>query len=287
MTTGAGPVAPRRLQLAAGLETHYLAQGEGEPVVLLHGGMGDCGSWSQQLPALAAAGFRAVAYSRRYSHPNRNGEAGQRHSLAVDVQDLAALCEALGLARVHLVGTSYGALVALAFALRHPAAVRSLVLCEPPLHPWAARTAAGAQLQVRFLQDVWLPAGEAFRIGRARAALQLLTDGMWGRPVFESLAADRVAGMLRNSAAMNALVQSAEPFPDLPRAAVAALALPALLVQGEQASALHALGMRELAGVLPAAPRAVIPAAGHGSPWENPAAFNASLLAFLGRLPLR
>jgi pimeloyl-ACP methyl ester carboxylesterase len=173
--------------------------------------------------------------------------------------------------------------VALAFALEHRNAVRSLVLCEPPLHRWAARTPAGAQLLGRFLQDVWEPAAEAFRSHRPRAALQGLTDGMWGRAVFESLPPDRIAAALRNGPGMDAIVQSADPFPDLSRRAVTALGIPTLLVQGEQASPLHMLAMDELAAMLPSAKRVVIPGAGHGAPAENPQAFNAAVLQFLQR----
>jgi pimeloyl-ACP methyl ester carboxylesterase len=233
-----------------------------------------------------AASFRVIAYSRRHSSPNRNPVAGHDHTLDVDVQDLAGLCAALGLERVHLVGTSYGALVSLAFALANPAAVRSLVLCEPPLHRWSARTPAGAELFDSFQRDVWQPAREAFRATRARSALRLLSDGMWGRPLFDSLPHDRTDAMLRNSAAMAAIVQSADPFPDLSRRAVAALALPVLLVQGARTSALHALDVGELARALPDAARAVVPRAGHGSPWENPRAFNAALLGFLHRVAI-
>jgi pimeloyl-ACP methyl ester carboxylesterase len=269
-----------KLALPSGITLHCVDEGEGEALVLLHGGMGDCDSWSPQLPSLARY-FRTVAYSRRFSGSNRNGEPPPGYGLSDDVQDLAAFASGLGLHPFHLAGTSYGALLALAFALEHPGAVRSLVLCEPPLHRWAARTAAGGRFYGRFLADAWQPAADAFLRGHDQHALQLLTDGMWGRPVFDRLPAQRVTAALRNAAAMRAIVQSADPFPDLPRPAVARLSMPTLLVQGEHASALHRMVMDELAGTMAGAVRAVIPAAGHGAAWENPETFNAVLLEFL------
>jgi pimeloyl-ACP methyl ester carboxylesterase len=272
-----------RAQLPGAIELHYVAAGEGEPVVLLHGGMGDCHSW-QALMQMLATRLRAISFSRRHNSPNRNARMGEAHALADDVQDLAQLAELLKLGSMHLVGTSYGALVALAYALDRPQSVRSLVLCEPPLHRWACRTPAGAQLHDRFMAEVWRPAGAAFATGEHRKALQLLMDGIWGGgPSLNVNGADaqRLAVVMRNSAAMQVLTQAADPFPDLSRRAVANLALPILLLNGQCSSALHLSVMEELAREMPRARRAIIPGAGHACAVDNPAAFNAAVLAFL------
>lgn len=269
-----------------GIELHYTDTGAGTAVFLLHGGMGDLGSWPHQIRALSPR-YRVVAYSRRRSHPNRNGDAPCvrfADCLNEDVDDLLALQAELHAGPAHLLGTSYGALLALAVALRAPERVAGLVLAEPPLHRWACATEAGERLYGAFIEGVWRTAAEAFGLDQQRRAMQLLTDGMWGRPMFRSWPDERIEAAMRNAAAMKALTQSHDPFPEFERSAVACLTIPTLLLQGENTSALHREVTNELGKVMRHAKRAEISFAGHGSPNENPDEFNLAVLHFLDAL---
>jgi pimeloyl-ACP methyl ester carboxylesterase len=268
-----------RAQLANGNELHFVEMGCGPTVIFMHGGMGDCRSWGRQLEGFAPH-YRAVAYSRRLHSPNRNPVPAIHPSLDDEAADLDSLQRALQTGPAHLVATSYGALVALAFALRHPLQVRSLVLAEPPLHHWAGATLRGRRLLRQFMGRCWWPARCAFDEGNDDQALRLLTDGMWGRPVYDSIPAARRVTAFHNAAAMKLLVGAADPLPDLPRDAVKKLSMSVLLVQGAWASGLHRRGLEELAGVLPNALRVVIESAGHASPSENPLGFNNAVLKF-------
>ena len=279
--------APVRMARVNGVELHYTDTGSGDvggaTVILLHGGMGDLASWSSQMGALSPR-HRVVTYSRRHSHPNRNGEVRRARfadCVGDDVDDLLALQRELHAAPGHLIGTSYGALLALALALRVPAQVASLVLAEPPLHRWACASATGERLYREFVDGAWRPAAEAFGLGQQRRAMRLLTDGMWGQPMFESWPEHRIDGVMRNAAAMHGLACSHDPFPEFDRSAVAGLTMPALLVQGARTSALHRLVMNELGHVMRGARRAEISSAGHGVPNENPSEFNAAVGSFL------
>ena len=264
---------PTRLPLADGAELHYTEHGRGSPVILLHGGLGDCHSWTPQMQTFAAR-FRVIAYSRRFSSPSRSPAAHGGYTPQLDVDDLAALQEHLRCSPAHLVGTSYGALIALMFALQHPEQVLSLVLNEPPLHPWACRTPEGRAMFEAFMADVWRPAALAFDRNDERTALRLLVDGIWGEPLFDRLPPERMHVVTRNAGAMKALTRSMEPFPDLPRLEVVTLQMPVLLLNGDRANDLHRRVIDELALVLPGAQREVISGAGHGAPSENPVGFN-------------
>ncbi|MDM0105945.1 alpha/beta hydrolase [Variovorax sp. J22R24] len=264
---------PTRLSLADGAELHYTEHGRGSPLILLHGGLGDCHSWAPQMQAFAAR-FRVIAYSRRFSSPSRSPSAPAGYTPQTDVDDLGALQAHLGCEPAHLVGTSFGALIALMFALQHPDQVLSLTLNEPPLHPWACRTPEGRALFEAFEADVWRPATLAFERGDDRAALRLLVDGICGEPLFDRLPPERMHAVTRNVGTMKALTRSAEPFPDLPRSEVAALKMPILLLNGDRASDLHRTVMHELALALPHSQQEVIAGAGHGAPVENPVGFN-------------
>jgi pimeloyl-ACP methyl ester carboxylesterase len=222
-----------------------------------------------------------LAPSRRHSNPNRNPVATGAGPVDTDADDLAAFEKQLEIGPCHVVGTSYGALVGLVHALRQPKRVRSLVLAEPPLHPWARRTRRGAALLAAFMADVWQVAAASFERGDERGAMRVLIDGMWGRPVFELLPPPRVQAALRNAIAMKALTLAPEPFPDLDRLAVAQIPVPVLLLRGQHASPLHVCVIDELSRVLGRASCTVIAGAGHGSPIENAEAFNLAVLGFL------
>lgn len=269
-----------RLRLADGVELHYIAQGQGEPLVLLHGGMGDFRSWGPQMEAFARS-YRVISYSRRYSYPNGNALNTRNHSAFVEAEDLAALLRELRLTSVHFVGTSYGAFVALTYAVESPQTVRSLVLAEPPVLQWVRGSLGGEAVYLEFITNVWMPAMQAFENGLVRHAMRLLFDGIRGRPMFDMLTPDLVTDIMRNARSMQALALSSDPFPDLPKTRVRQLDVPTLLVSSEHAIEIHQLVNAELARVLPHAEQAVIPDAGHGSPCENPVAFNEVVLRFL------
>jgi esterase len=267
----------QRVRLDSGIELHYVERGSGAPLVLLHGGSGDLLSWRPQLREFARR-YRVIAYSRRYSYPNRNRVLGSNYSAHVDAEDLADLLRHLGLAKVRLVGTSYGAFAALALAVKRPQRVQSLVLAEPPLHRWVEPS-----VYRQFMEEVWRPAAQAFNRRRTRQAMQKLVDGMWGRPIFDRLPPATAAVMMRNARSMKALTLSSDPFPRLPNEKVRRLRIPVLLIAGEHAARIHELANRALARLLPNVRQKTIPGASHGSPRENARSFNRAVLEFFER----
>jgi pimeloyl-ACP methyl ester carboxylesterase len=118
------------------VQLHYDSAGDGPLVVLLHGFPEYRASWRRQLPALAAAGFRAVAPDLRgYGlSPKPRGVDSYRIPLLVD--DVAELIRALGGGPCVLVGHDWGAFVAWFVAMIHPELVRRLVILNVP-HPAA------------------------------------------------------------------------------------------------------------------------------------------------------
>lgn len=103
-------VQPTKIRVH-GVELHYIEQGQGEPLILLHGGQGDYRSWEPQMKVLSPQ-FRVISYSRRYHYPNNHPLTAKYHSAYTEADDLAALIRKLGLGRVHLIGTPIGAFTA-------------------------------------------------------------------------------------------------------------------------------------------------------------------------------
>ena len=113
--------------LRDGWELHYDVVGDGEDVVIFTHGLAANGEiWSAQVEALAPY-YRVVTWDLR-SHA-RSGSVDEPCTPAILGDDLAALARAVGGGRpVHAVGHSAGGVVAMRFALDHPALARSLVL---------------------------------------------------------------------------------------------------------------------------------------------------------------
>lgn len=119
---------------ANGLEFAYLEQGEGPLVVLLHGFPDTAHTWSHQMEALAAAGYRVVAPFLRGYPPTQIPLNGY-YDKATLVSDVAALIGSLGGgAPVHLVGQDWGAITTYAVLAAHPELVRRAVVMAVP-HP--------------------------------------------------------------------------------------------------------------------------------------------------------
>ena len=116
---------------ANGVPIWYDERGEGEPLVLLHGGLTDCRDFTGNLDALASR-FRLLLPERR-GHGHTADVAGPI-TLAVMAQDTIAFLDKLVGGPVRLVGYSAGAAVALRVAVRRPDLVDRLVLISGAFH---------------------------------------------------------------------------------------------------------------------------------------------------------
>ena len=111
--------------------------------------------------------------------------------------------------------------------------------------------------------------------------MRILVDAFDGDGTFARLPEPRRASVMRNARFFKAVTASSDPFPNLPKEAVARLTLPVLVVRGENTDALHRTVTEEVERTIPHARSVVIPRAGHGAPRQNPEAFIAAVLDFL------
>jgi pimeloyl-ACP methyl ester carboxylesterase len=137
-TEDLGKGAGRRID-ANGVDTYYEMDGEGEPVILLHGGFVSIESWTAQRAALAAR-YRIYLPERR-GH-GRTPDVPGPLSFEVMACDTIAFAEAIGLSSVDVIGWSDGAIVGLEMALLRPDLVRSLVFigAAANLEGWTAES---------------------------------------------------------------------------------------------------------------------------------------------------
>jgi non-heme chloroperoxidase len=285
----AAPAAPpRTIQYVvhvAGTELRFVDRGSGTAVVFVHGSLGTLDSWRPQLDAFAAR-FHVIAYSRRYHPPNPARPDGEAYTLARHADDLIALIEARNLGRVHLVGSDYGAYIALLVTLERPDLVRSLVLAEPSIIPWLVRTPDGDSLRRAFETRGREPARAAFARGDTVEAVRRFVDALYARPGrYDALSeSDRVA-LLRSAFALR-LEMRADPATYMPPVGckdVGGIRNSVLVVTGERSPRLFHVIDDELARCLSAKEILVVPGAGHDVNADNPAYYNAAVLSFLSR----
>ena len=108
-----------------GITIYYEFHGEGEPLLLIPGLTADVSDYQRLIAGLAAR-YHVIALDNRGA--GRSDKPDAPYSIEQMADDAAALLDALGIGRAHIVGTSMGGRIALDLALRHPEHVRSLIL---------------------------------------------------------------------------------------------------------------------------------------------------------------
>lgn len=125
-----------------GIRIHLVEQGQGPLVLLVHGFPESWYSWRHQLPALAAAGYRAVAIDvRGYGRSSRPASV-EDYRMTRMVGDIVGLVGALGEGKATLVGHDWGAPIVWNASLMRPDLFTGVVLLSVPYHPRDSMTPA-------------------------------------------------------------------------------------------------------------------------------------------------
>ncbi len=290
------PVTPGVCDLGD-VRLQYLEAGVGPLVLCLHGFPDHARSFRHQLPALAAAGFRAVApYLRGYS-PTEIPADG-RYQSAVLAQDAVGLIAALGYSTAVIVGHDWGAVAAYGAAVLAPERVSKLVTIAVPHGPAifdAFATNYDQQRRSWYMFFFQTPLADVAVAHNDFKFLERLWQDWspgwtWPAAEMEALKATfRVPGVLQ--AALGYYRCTLNPANQDPALAdlqaslgTAPISVPALMVHGARdgclgvelltgMEALFTKGLRKL----------VVPTAGHFVHQEQPDTVNQEITAFLMR----
>lgn len=260
---------PGRLVEVDGVSIHYVEQGSGPAVLLIHGFGGHTFSFRHTMPALAAAGFRAVALDLKgfgFSERVKGGD----YSLSWQARMVLSFMDALGIERASLVGHSMGGEVAMRVAAGAPERVERLVLAASvsgdrvptlpptpllkPFLPLIVR-ALGRRLFRRSFYDPRRATDDVYEGYRLPGRIRGTMDGLY--EILRDVRKDRPVEHRR-------------------------IGQPVLILWAERERVLPGWALRRLRERLPQAEVVTIPRAGHLLLEERAAECNAAILRILG-----
>ena len=277
---------------------HWVEQGSGPLVLLLHGFPEFWWGWRRQLPALAGAGFRAVAPDLRGYNLSEKPKGARSYRVSIVVEDVAALVRYLGAERAHLVGHDWGGVVAWHTAMRHPEVVDRLAIINAPHPAVFSREMRHPRQFLRswyafFFQLPRLP--EAAIRARGFAALERLFRGTARPGAFSDADIARYKEALARPGALTAALNYYRAYvshffrpggaKQAPRRTVER---PTLVIWGEKDQALNLHNLDGLERYVPDLRVERLPEAGHWVMADDPQRVNALLTAFFreaGRRP--
>ncbi len=189
---------PRFIQ-TNGIRMAVYEQGTGQPVIFLHGFPDLAYSWRHQLPALADAGFRAVAVDQRgYGNTDCPFESSD-YRIETLIADIRGLLDNLQVERAIFVGHDWGALLLWHMALVAPERILRQVILNIPYRPRPASEPI-AQMRARLGDDFYIvnfqdsdDAERAFDADPAHFFDMMMRVGQISRPDFDALPNDRKA----------------------------------------------------------------------------------------------
>ncbi|MCK6580705.1 MAG: alpha/beta hydrolase [Anaerolineae bacterium] len=233
------------------IEMYYAVYGEGEPLLLLHGGLGNADYFANQIAAFAEQ-YQVIAVDSR-GH-GRSTVTDTPIGYALMASDVLALMDYLEIDSAHLVGWSDGGIIGLDIAINHPERLKKLV-------------AYGAN---------YIPAGVRSDIGDSAIfnayIEQALADYMTLSP-----APDRMEAFLENIGNMWATEPNFTPEQ------LMGITVPTLILDGWDEEAIYPSHDYEMAELIPTAELLLMPNVGHFAMFATPETFNSIVLNYLSR----
>jgi len=248
---------------------NYDVSGRGPAVVFIHGWTHNLSVWDDQVAALKNR-YEVVRFDRRGS-----GKSTGISDQSADPQDLLLLLEALHIPRAYIVGHSRGGDVALRFAAAYPQRVRGLILYGA--YPQGFPRSPDVD---QFFSS--LP-GIAQKNGLDSVGKLILASPLAWVPPGRNDITERYRHLWASYSGKDLL----DPQPPSNRVAeptaeqIKGLRMPTLVIVGDHEAPFIAVAADSLTRWIPGAKKVVIPNAGHGAHFAQPASFNSALMDFI------
>ena len=273
-----GQSASHRI-ITNGIELPYIEQGEGEPVVFVHGSNSDYRIWDDHRKIISSR-YRVIAMSQRYFGSDPWPDAGEKFCMQTHADDLGAFVHGLKLGPATIVGWSTGAGACLAMAVQNRDLVKRMFLYEPALATFVSSPEdAKAALDDRMAMSADAkPLADA---GDLAGAVRTFMDGVNA----ESGAFDRlspsVKSMMTENARMLPLLFAGPPPPAVTEVDLRGLTVPITIASGNQSRAFYRIAAYSARTLLPCVKFKIIDNARHLWPVQDPRGFSDLVLDFL------
>ncbi len=233
-----------------GARIYYATFGAGTPVIMLHGGLANSRYWGDQLGALTADHHRVILIDSR-GH-GRSSRDARPYTYELMESDVVAVMDHLGIRRTAVVGWSDGAIIGLVMALEDPQRLTRVFAFAANMDPSGVKP-------------------------------DVLTDPTFARFVAEAGAAfEQLSPTPGDYAGFTAAINHMwNTEPNYSAADLARIATPVAIVDGDHDQAIKRDHTEYLARVIPGAKLIILPQVSHFAMLEDPARFNAAMLAFL------
>ncbi len=256
---------------ANGIEINYEIEGDGPVVTFSHSLACNLSMWDEQARALKGR-YRILRFDTR-GHGQTSAPAAA-YTLEQLADDLKGLLDGLSITATHFVGLSMGGMIGQVFALKYPAMVQSLVLCDTTSrYPSAAAPVWEERIKAvgaKGMEPMVAPTLERWFTAPFRARRQDLMD--------------KVGAMIRSTPAPG-YIGCCHAIPKINvTARLKEVRCPALVIVGEEDLGTPVEMAREIHAALPGAELAILSRASHLSNVEQPAEFNRALGGFLDKL---
>ncbi len=272
---------------------HYVEEGDGPLVVLLHGFPEFWYSWRLQIPALAAAGFRVVAPDLRgYNLSSRPADVAA-YSVDLLARDVCDLIAERGEDSAMVAGHDWGGVIAWALAATHPDAVQRLAILNAP-HPQRYLRALPRPSQlarssyVFFFQLPRLPERVLTRQRFAALRFGFENDARLG--AFSAADIERYVETWSRPGALTPMLnyyRAAVRRPPRPRVTSRPISCPTLVIWGDKDRYLDRSLADPLERFVPALSEVIhLPGASHWLQHDEPDEVNRLLVEFYSRQPV-
>jgi pimeloyl-ACP methyl ester carboxylesterase len=232
-----------------GVEIYYAIYGSGEPLILLHGGLGNTDDWGGQIAAFAAK-YKVINIAiRGHGRSTRDDQAYSYHLMASDV---LAVMDILSIKKASIVGFSDGGNTGIEIAINNPDRLVRLFAFGANFNP------SGVKSTVE-------------------------TDAVFGAYV-ENAAAD-YSRLSKTPKQFEAFVaQMSEMWakqPNFTPEQMKSIQIPVAVAEGEYSEAIKLEHTKQMAAFIPGSTLIILPNLSHFAMWQDAEAFNAAVLKYL------